>query len=65
MFQPTVDLLNSLSAEQQQELVEILKDKTGVKQDEKKTLKELMIMCYGEDEEDVYNCLVDEIELMK
>lgn len=64
MYQPTVDLLNSLSQEKQTALVEILKDKAKLPQDANLTLKELLILNYGADEVEVYNSLVDEIDMM-
>jgi peroxiredoxin family protein len=64
MYQLTVDLLNSMTKEKQQELIEILKDKAKIPQSEEITLKDLLIKNFGEDEEDVYNALVDEVEIM-
>lgn len=65
MYDRTVTLLNSLTEEEQKILVETLKDKCHTPQEENATLKDLFIRCFGEDEEEVYFALIDEVDAIK
>lgn len=65
MYEPTVKLLNSMSTQEQADLVEILRAKAFIADDEKMTLKELFIENFGEDEVIVYEKLSDLVRVIR
>lgn len=65
MYEPTVELLNSMTAQEQADMVEILRAKAFIGDDEKLTLKELFIENFGEDEVTVYEKLSDLVRVIR